>query len=448
VVAALSWQVAIVGTLALFLFPLAVVYPRQILVASVFTYGAIYRGAVLTFRLNLGPIPVTFLDAGTALLALSSAILVIRKGWPSQTKFALLLVVVAVFAGLVGILHGHNPYSLLQDARTFLFPVIFFIGAATVAGEPRTQRWLLIALLGGVGAAGTFQILDSIWIYAVGQSLPAAFGVEPGGSLIRYGPLSQTDIFRDNLLEPQRVLLLLGVALAHMTSQRVSGWAWAATVLSGVTVVVSLQRSTWIAAAIVLSLVIIRPRVAARPFKIIAVAGTLGASVALLTVLPAFSVTVGSRFQELINPNSTLAVAARQTETASVLGSISLGSAIVGDGLGSEVLWVDPIDGQLVQATNTHNQFLYFIWKSGVIGLFAVLLLYWPISAAWRSHDPTAYGLMAGVGGLLVLSTVGGGISDYVISSLMVTASVIAVERAGVKVEQIQSANLNNRPGH
>jgi hypothetical protein len=251
------------------------------------------------------------------------------------------------------------------------------IAMATLAGRgayPRMLRGLL-----GLGAAlGLWGIAQ--WFLGVGFNTD--FGVRPGVSLTTGGVGQlQGGLFAF----PVAVTL----AAAALISGKLGGWQrsamWAVLALNTISLLLTFERTFWVATAAAVLLVALRSEHSRRVRALlsITVCVVIGITV-LAAVSPSTLRTAEQRLLSIGQYQTDNSVRYRDVESQFVLAKIRA-KPLLGWGLGDNIYWNQPWlkSGPPTEESYTHVGYLWLLWREGALGagvILALLLLscLWP----------------------------------------------------------------------
>jgi len=247
---------------------------------------------------------------------------------------------------------------------------VALIAMATLAGRgayPRMLRGLLV-----LGAAlGLWGIAQ--WFLGVGFNTD--FGVRPGVSLTTGGVGQlQGGLFAF----PVAVTL----AAAVLISGRLRGWrqrsaTWAVLALNTISLLLTFERTFWVATAVAVLLVALRSerRRRIRVLLSVAVCFAMGTTV-LAAVSPSTLRTAEQRLLSIGQYQTDNSVRYRDVESQFVLAKIRA-KPLLGWGLADNIYWNQPWlkSGPPTEESYTHVGYLWLLWREGALGGGVILLL-------------------------------------------------------------------------
>ncbi|MFZ0042500.1 MAG: O-antigen ligase family protein [Solirubrobacteraceae bacterium] len=294
------------------------------------------------------------------------------------------------FEAWQGFRAGQTLSNVGAEYRTLAGGIITALLAITVLHEEPAQRRMLRGLLLLGLALGLWGIAQ----WTLKLSFGTNFGVRPGVSLTSGGSGQlQGGLFGF----PIAVVISVGA----LTSGRLHGWRQlgpvvAVLVVNLISLLLTFERTFWIAAIVGVLIVIVRaaPRQRYRALVWLLVTVTLG-----LAVLAAFSPgTLRTAEQRLLSVGQYQvdnSVRYRVVESGFVINKIKA-KPLFGWGLADTIFWGQPWEQvPPTAASYTHVGYLWLFWREGLIGgsIILVLLL---LTMLWPGR-PRGGDLLAGV---------------------------------------------------
>jgi O-antigen/teichoic acid export membrane protein len=307
---------------------------------------------------------------------------------------------VAGLQALNGVRSGWDAGTAGTELR-----VLLGFGAAVIAlpllRDPATRRRLHAGLLGVGLAVGLWGIAQ--WTVDIPFTAAEDAGVREG---VRFTTAGRGQIQGGLFAFPVMVVMGMAALLSHEPwSRRTRALIVAVVALNAVDLLLTYERTFWVATVLALGLVVMRATPRQR-VRALAVGPALLALVLAGTgvLAPSALTAARERLLSLGQYGSDLSVRFRLTETRSVIGAIEA-HPVVGSGLGATILWGRPYEG--VRPTTesfAHNGYLWLVWKLGAPAAALVLAL---IGAAMLSRGPpvttTPGALRAGAQAALLL---------------------------------------------
>ena len=343
---------------------------------------------------------------------------------------------VAFLAGIVvQVLHGRAVGADISqaggEARALLGFGTLLIALPIVADAEARARLLAAMLLVGaiLGGWGIAQ-----WVLDIEFGGTGDVGVREG---INYTTAGRGQV--QGGLYGFAVAILMASAFlvsAPPRSIRVRGALLAVVILNTVSLLLTYERTFWVAATVGLALIIIRAdgmqRMKAIAWTVAAAAITAGA---LATLTPSISTAARERFLSLGQYASDDSLRYRIVESRHVAAQISE-RPIVGSGLAAQIFWGRPWSQIPERAYYyNHNGYLALAWKLGVpLAIVLLVLVAWSIAGRGPAGgDPSDRALLTGAqAGLLALALVNVTFPSF--SSLAITSAIgalLAVSAAG-----------------
>jgi O-antigen ligase len=295
------------------------------------------------------------------------------------TTIALVFVAVAftVYEAVVGIRSGQLVSEVGQEFRALAGGFAFALIVMTALEDRGAHRRVLKALV----FLGLVLGLWGLAQWTLGVGFNGSFGVRSGVSLTSNG-VGQLE----GGLSAYPVAIAL--AVAALTSGALQTWreravVWAVLVLNAVSLLLTFERTAWVAAVVAVLLVALR---AGRIRRVRALASiviiTIVSVTALAAVSPSTLQTAEQRLLSIGQYQTDNSVRYREVESGFVLAKIRA-KPILGWGLGDTIFWGQPWQGDPPQLQSyTHVGYLWLFWREGILG-GAVFLLLLAISALW-----------------------------------------------------------------
>lgn len=410
---------ALVGVMALALF--TVLFP-------------VAQLTVLLALTALVPIEVQNAFSASPGLVVSDVLLILGLAWSmllllerpldrvraGAVGLGLIVLVIALAQAAHGIAAGHAVSTTGAELRALLgFGTV--ITALALADDPARHRSIfrgltLIGLL--LGLAGVAQ-----WILQIPFSVAGDFGVREGVALTSSG---RGQVQGGLFAFPVAVILSFGaLALGGVRSTRGRAIVGLVLVLNVVSLVLTFERTFWLATLLGCAYVVLRAGRVQRVRALIATPIVLLVIAVPLTVLaPATLTTARERLMSIGQYGDDNAVRYRLIEAGHVISQIR-DRPWTGSGLGATIYWGRPYDGVRPKHYSfVHNGFLWLLWKLGIPS--AVLLFSLMTFAVLRRRLARGDAMLAGVvagsqGALLAL------VSASVTFPSFTTASITAV---------------------
>jgi hypothetical protein len=305
---------------------------------------------------------------------LARAILVLLEHPPARRPRWMLAALVAFLAAAAlqavhGVANGYEAGTAGAELR-----VLAGFGAAAIAlpllADPATRGRLFKGLLGvglAVGLWGMVQWTVDIPFTAAGDA-----GVREGVRLTEGG---RGQIQGGLFAFPVAVVMGIAALLSHELRARALVVAMVA--LNAVCLLLTYERTFWVATLLALAVLIARSAPRQRVRALVAGPALVGLAVAALAVAAPRDVeAAGERLLSLSQYDRDLSVRFRVTETRNVVREIER-HALTGSGLGATILWGRAYEG--VRPTTesfVHNGYLWLTWKLGApVAALLVLLL-------------------------------------------------------------------------
>ncbi|MGA2756925.1 MAG: O-antigen ligase family protein [Solirubrobacteraceae bacterium] len=294
---------------------------------------------------------------------------------------AVVLVVVAclftLYEAWVGLRAGNGLSEVGAEFRAlaggFAFVLIVMTALEDRGALPRVMRALVLLGL-ALGLTGIAQ-------WTLGTSFGGDFGVRSGVSLTTNGVGQlQGGLFA--------FPIAVTLAVAALTSGALRGWRqWTAVsavlVLNAVSLLLTFERTFWVAAVVAVLLVVVRSGRARRARALLSIlAGTIVGVSVLAAVSPTTLQTAEQRLLSIGQYQTDNSVRYRTVESGFVIAKIRA-KPLLGWGLGDTIYWGQPWDQVPPSAQSyTHVGYLWLFWREGLLGA-AVFLLLLLLSAVW-----------------------------------------------------------------
>ena len=290
----------------------------------------------------------------------------------------LLFLFVASVQFLHGLSAGRPAGDVGAEYRIMLGFSTFFI-ALPILNDPVQRRKLTAALLPLGILLGLWGIVQ--WVGGFDFSGTGDFGVREGVSFTSAGRGQvQGGLFG------YPVALIAGFAMllpASLRSARVRLALVALVALNGVSLLLTFERTLWVAAVLGLGFVTLRAGRAQRAKALIwmLIAAAI-AFAAFATVAPGQLTTARERLLSLGQYETDGSLRYRIVESRHVVDKIRE-RPIVGSGLGDTIRWARPWEGVPIRTYRyTHNSYLSYMWRLGIpAALLFFALLGWAIAA-------------------------------------------------------------------
>jgi O-antigen ligase len=308
------------------------------------------------------------------------------------------LVLVSAVATVVGVFGGHEAAAIKDDVVSVIFLVVTYVATRTLVRTTREFDIVLAAILFGSFLAALKLAYLVVTPVPVGWTGPwQAVRLQLFG--IPRVVLRGADVFF--------VVSTLIVVARAMSKGRVTLGAGVAGVFSLAGLAISATRSNWIGFCVGLLTFVVAGPVRAHVRVRRVAAGLAGC--ALIAVIGLALFPTVQRFAERMAD----AAGARQwTVTFRLLESQGVLTAIgsvygLGNGMGSTYTFWDIERSVMQRTTWTHNAYLQWLMKTGVVGLLLFLVLMAGAgrmaSRLIRARHPWAPGLLGMLGGLVAV---------------------------------------------
>jgi O-antigen/teichoic acid export membrane protein len=348
-----------------------------------------------------GLLPSDVLLAGglaRAALVLLDARLERRARWALAVLTALLGL--AALQAVHGVRAGYDIGTAGAELR-----VLMGFGAAVIAlpllYDPATRVRLLSGLLGVGLAVGLWGLAQ--WMVDIPFTAAQDAGVRAG---VRFTTEGRGQLQGGLFAFPVAVVMGVAGLLSHeVRSLRGRALLVAVVAVNAVDLLLTYERTFWVATALALGFLTLRATSAQRLRALALGPALVGIALAGMAALaPRDLAAARERLVSLGQYGSDLSVRYRLTETRSVVRAIDA-HPVAGSGLGATIVWGRPYEG--VRPTTesfAHNGYLWLVWK---LGAPAAALLVALLAAAVLSRGPpattTAGALRAGAQAALLL---------------------------------------------
>jgi hypothetical protein len=325
-----------------------------------------------------------------------------RRGWAALAVMSLLAIVLLQM--LHGFAAGWDHREAGGECRALLYLGTFLLALPILADE-RARGRLLKALVGLGLLLGLWGIAQ--WVFSI--SFPGDFGVRPGvrGTSHGHGQV-------------QGGLFLFPVAIVIAVAFLVSGQARSkrdiaalvtVVALNGISLLLTYERTFWVAAAIGTAFVAAKAGRQDRTRAIAMAAPVLaGVALSLWALEPNLIRTARERLSAARNYAHDSAYHYRVVESRHVLAQIRR-HPVIGSGLGATIFWGQPWANKPPRNVSyNHVGYLALAWKLGIPA--ALLLIALIVSAIATRGPPLGDPLFAAFrngcrGGLLALLVTG-----------------------------------------
>jgi O-antigen/teichoic acid export membrane protein len=313
---------------------------------------------------------------------------------------ALAVLGVATLQALHGFRSGWDAGTAGTELR-----VLLGFGAAVIAlpllGDPTARGRLFVGLLGVGLAVGLWGMVQ--WTVGIPFTAAEDAGVREG---VRFTTEGRGQIQGGLFAFPVAVVLGMAALLSHeVRSLRVRVLLAAVVALNGADLLLTYERTFWVATLVALAFLALRATPRQRVRALALGPPVLAVALATLAVLAPRELTAArERLLSLGQYGSDLSVRFRLTETRNVTRAIEA-HPVVGSGLGATILWGRAYE-QVRPTTESfaHNGYLWLVWKLGAPAAALLLAL---IGAAVLSRGPpvttTPGALRAGAQAALLL---------------------------------------------
>lgn len=357
---ALAGAVALAGV--------AVLPPEYLLAGVVLLTAIVPYGVQKTFGIGGGTGSPGLLLSDVLLLAalLRTVPAVLRLRTDSRVRRGVVLVAVFLTVAAVqfgrGVLSGRNLSTVGYEFRVLLGFATFLVAVPVLADARRRRRFFAtlpaLGLLLGLWGIGQ-------WAFNLHFSQAADAGVRAGVRLTSSG---RGQLQGGLFAFPVALLVALAAAMSgEIQTVRVRVLLISIVVLNLVCLVLTYERSFWVATTLAAGFVVLKSGAAQRLRAVVAGTGVLlVSSAALATLAPNTLVAARERLLSLSQYGSDFSVKYRVAESHHVWQQITA-HPIVGSGLGSSIFFGRPWDLVPPQSyTFSHNGYLWLAWRLGL----------------------------------------------------------------------------------
>lgn len=233
---------------------LAIARPTWAIV-GVMVLAAVNNDVWLTYRLQVGSTPVSVLDLLPFVLLLSAALMrppAPRPRNPLMLGVAIGLMAVGLIIGVVlGLSHHAGLYQLVQVARIELGLLITLLATALAGHVPAWRRAVLTGFIAAAWIVGIELILTYAFPVLIGKSFWGLLGISSTADVSQQVATGNVSVLRSVAINSFLVLPVIGL-LAIDRKPRT--YLLAAVGIVGL--IVSLERSSWLALAVTIALVL------------------------------------------------------------------------------------------------------------------------------------------------------------------------------------------------
>lgn len=304
-----------------------------------------------------------------------------------RPRWLLVLALATIGVAVLQALHGIRAGSAAGTAGTELRVLLGF-GAAVIAlpllREPAARGRLFLGLLGVGLAAGLWGMVQ--WTVDIPFTAAEDAGVRSG---VRFTTEGRGQIQGGLFAFPVAVVMGVAALLSHeVRSRRARALLVAVVALNAAGLLLTYERTFWVATMIALAFVALRATPRQRRRALLLGPPVVAVALAALAVSAPRELTAArERLLSLGQYGSDLSVRFRLTETRNVTKAIEA-HPIAGSGLGASILWGRAYEGvRPTSASFAHNGYLWLIWKLGAPAAALLLAL---IGAALLSRGPPA----------------------------------------------------------
>lgn len=314
-----------------------------------------------------------------------AAVVLVRRPLDRRRTLHLGLVMAFLAAATAQFAHGVSEGEAISVAGAELRALLgfgVFIVALPIVSEPAGRARLAKSLpLVGV-ALGLWGLAQ--WILQIPFNVIGDAGVREGVELTTTG---KGQIQGGLYAFP--VAIILSVAALTLRRELPGGMRLvlgAVVILNGASLLLTYERTFWIATALGCGVVILKGRRGERARAVLVACLAFGALlVALATLAPSELTAARERLLSLGQYGQDDSVRYRLTESRVVLEEIRE-HPLTGSGLAAEIFWGRPWEGVRPQSrTYSHNGYLWLAWKLG-LPIAVLLLIMVGLSFAYR--DP------------------------------------------------------------
>jgi O-antigen/teichoic acid export membrane protein len=252
--------------------------------------------------------------------------------------------------------------------------------ALPIVADPAQRAALFKGLIGVGLAIGAWGLVQ--WTIDIPFTASEDAGVREG---VRLTSAGRGQIQGGLFAFPVAVVVGVAALLSEQVRSTSTRVLLAAVVcLNAVDLVLTYERTFWLATIAALGVLALRASSAQR-LRVLAVgAGVIAVTIAGMAVLTPRDLTAaGERLASIGEYGSDLSVRYRLTESRHVIDEIR-GQPLVGSGLGATILWGRPYEGVRPSSESfAHNGYLWLAWKLGLPagGLLVILIA---TAIVWR----------------------------------------------------------------
>jgi O-antigen/teichoic acid export membrane protein len=304
-----------------------------------------------------------------------------------RSRWLLALALAALGAAILQALHGVRGGAAAGTAGTELRVLLGF-GAAVIAlpllRDPASRGRLFTGLAWVGLAVGVWGMVQ--WLVDLPFTAAQDAGVRAG---VRFTTEGRGQIQGGLFAFPVAVVMGAAALLSHeLRSRRARALLVAVVALNAAGLLLTYERTFWVATLLGLAFVALRATPAQRRRVLVVGPPVLAAGLAALAFgAPREWTAAKQRALSLGQYGSDLSVRFRLTETRNVMGAIEA-HPLAGSGLGATILWGRPYEGvRPAEESFAHDGYLWLAWK---LGLPAAVLLLLLVGAAVLSRGPPA----------------------------------------------------------
>jgi hypothetical protein len=289
-------------------------------------------------------------------------------------KGAVLVSAFVVLSGvqlLHGLVAGRDPSNVGYEFRVMAGFAAFLVAIPVLSDESERARFLrLLPALGlALGLWGLAQ-----WMFNIQLSNAADTGVRAGVRLTTSG---RGQLQGGLFAFPAALLISMAALMSHqIRSLRARLLLAAVAVLNVICLVLTYERTFWIATTIGAAYVVVKfgasERLRAFVWGTVAVVISFGL---LATFAPSDLSAARERLLSLSQYGTDASVKYRTAESSNVLRQIKA-HPVIGSGLGASIFWGQPWDLEPpARETFAHNGYLWLAWKLGIPAAAILYLL-------------------------------------------------------------------------
>jgi hypothetical protein len=372
--------VALAAAGAVALVGVAVLPPEYLLAGVVFLTAVVPYGVQKSFGIGGGPGSPGLLLSDVLLLAslLRAVPRLLNLRLHPRVRRGVVLVIGFLAVAAVqfgrGVFGGRNLSTVGYEFRVLLGFATFLVVLPILADTARRRRfvatWPLLGLLLGLWGIGQ-------WVFNLQFSQAADAGVRAGVRLTSSG---RGQLQGGLFAFPVAILVALAAVVSgEIRSFRLKLLLVSIVALNVVCLVLTYERSFWVATTLAAGFVVLKSGAAQRLRAVFGGAGVLVVSFAsLATLAPKTLVAARERLLSLSQFGSDFSVKYRVAESHHVVQQITA-HPVIGSGLGASIFFGRPWDLVPPQSyTFSHNGYLWLAWRLGVpaaSSMFVLLLL-------------------------------------------------------------------------